>query len=170
MHALPAEGRGKKTGDTGPLRHPAVGGTHIRGERPGRERVKRRSDIRRPRLVAGEKKAFNRPELAKHPPQDEHQCGEVAAANPPVHERREPLAVFLRIEAAHKCRRPRTHDSQQRLDRVQRAGDPSECQAGRAESDNLAILCRGITPDDVYGIAGGVQVIERAVEILEGLP
>ena len=169
LQALPADGRGKKLQTPGRLRHPTVRGTHVRGQRSRRKGLEVRSDVRRIGNVPRKKEAFNRSRLSKHALQNEHQGGEVAAADPAVYERRQPSAVRDRIERPHERRGPGPHHGQERFNRVEHARDPSEGQAGRAEADDLAVLRRNVAPDDVHGIAGRVQVIERAVEPLEGL-
>ena len=170
LQALPAEGPREKGADSRAPRHTAVRGAHIHGKRPCRKGLEARSDISCSGNVTRKKESLNRSRLSKHALQDEHQCGEVAAADPAVHEERQPPAVRCRIELPHECRGPGGHDGQKRLDRVEHAGNPSKGQAGRAETDDFAVLCRAVAPNDVHGIAGRVQMIERVVEPLKRLP
>ena len=75
--------------------------------------------------------------------------------------------VASRIEGTDKRRRMRTHGREQRFDGIEHAGDAPEGERRSAEADDLAIVRRGVAPDDVNGIGGGVGVIEGAVELLE---
>src|SRR5687768_1077656 len=74
------------------------------------------------------------------------------------------------MEASNKRRRLRAHYSQQRFYGVEHAGDPPERQAGGAETDDLSILRRLVPPDNMHGVGGRRDVIERAIEPLEWLP
>ena len=53
------------------------------------------------------------------------------------------------------------------LDRVEDAGDAAKGERGRAERDDLAIVRRRVAPDDVDRIGRRVDVVERAIEIVE---
>jgi hypothetical protein len=84
-----------------------------------------------------------------------------------MHQRVDRGPVASRIERADERRRVRTHDGEQRFDGLEHAGDAAEGERGRAEADDLAIVRRGIAPDDVDRIGRGADVVERAIEVLE---
>jgi hypothetical protein len=80
----------------------------------------------------------------------------------------EPASLDHRIERPNERGRRRTHDRQQRLDRVQHTGDASKRQPRRTECYDLAIRSGLVPSDDVNRVARGVHVIERAIQIFKG--
>ena len=132
----------EEVADARPLRHAAIGGTHVGLERTRRERVERRPDVGRRRVVA----------LHEEPARSSRiraasAAGSGAARRGRCREstggRAAPAArVPGRIEVAHERRRVRPHDLEQRFDRVQDAGDPAKRKSGGTEADDLAILRR----------------------------
>ena len=76
-------------------------------------------------------------------------------------------AMTCRVERADKRGRPRSHDREQRFDRLQHARHTPEGEGGGAEADDLAVVRRGVAPDDVDRVGSGVDVIEGSVEIVE---
>ena len=76
-------------------------------------------------------------------------------------------AMMCRVERADKRGRPGSHDREQRFDRLKHAGHTSEGKGGGAEADDLAVVRRGVAPDDVDRVGGGVDVIEGSIEIVE---
>ena len=59
-----------------------------------------------------------------------------------MNQRREPIAFARGIEVAHEARRMRAHHREQRLDRLQHAGNAAEREPCGTEADDLAILGR----------------------------
>src|SRR6185436_701166 len=77
--------------------------------------------------------------------------------------------ITPRIELSHERRGLRAHDLQQRLDRLQHAGDPAKREARRTEAHDLTIgRCRK-PADDVDRVRRGRGVIECAVQFYETL-
>jgi hypothetical protein len=82
-------------------------------------------------------------------------------------ERIDRRAMTCGVERPDECCRAGSHDREQRFDRLKHAGHTPEGEGGGAEADDLAVVRRGVAPDDVDRIGGGVDVIERAVEVVE---
>jgi len=164
-----ASGRrpGEEKTDACPLWHSAVRGTEIRLQRACRERVERRPEIRSRRIVARNEEALDGPGFAKHPLQDDQQRHEIPTSDPAVDDRIDRCSIACRVEAPHEPRRMRAHGREERLDRVQDARDAAKRERRSAEPDDLAVLRRRVAPDDVNRIGCGVDVIERAVKIVE---
>ena len=72
------------------------------------------------------------------------------------------------IERANVGRRPRPHERQQPLDRLQHARDAAERQRRRAEPDDLAVVGARVAPDDLNRIGRRVRSVEAGVETVEG--
>jgi hypothetical protein len=81
-----------------------------------------------------------------------------------MHERLDAGAVTDRLEAADESRGMRAHHSEQRLDRMQHGRDAAERERRRAKAHHLAVGRRSVSPHDVDGIGGGVDVVERLVQ------
>ena len=84
-------------------------------------------------------------------------------------ERRESSSVPSWIEVAHIARRTGTHHREQRLDRLEHAGDSAEGESRGTETDDLSILRGAEAPDDVYGVCRGRHVVESLVQAVEPL-
>ena len=164
-----ASGRrpGEEITDAGPLRHSAVSGTEIRLERACRERIERGPDIRSRGIVARNKEALDGPCFAQHPLQDEQQRNEIAPSDPAVDDRIDRRAIARRVEVPHETTRMGAHRAEERLDRVQDARDAAKRERCSAERDDLAVLRRRIAPDDVNRIGRRIDVVERAVKIVQ---
>ncbi len=106
----------------------AVGGADVDGAGAGGERVERRPDVGRGRIVAGDEGALDRSVLAQHRLQHQHQRDEVGAADPAVHDRRQRARVAAGIEVADVARRVRAHHLDDASDRRHHAGDAPERQ------------------------------------------
>lgn len=156
--------------DTGAFGNAAVCGTDIGLEGTSGERFERRADVGRRGIVAIDEEALDRPGLPQHALQDEEQRDEIAPANPAVDERIDSRAMCFRIECAYERRRVRTHDREQRFDRLEDARNPPERERSRAEADDLAIIARRITADDVNRIARRGDVVEVLVQVVESSP
>jgi len=164
-----ASGRrpGEEKTDACPLWHSAVSGAEIRFERASRECVERRPDIRGHRIVTRNEEALDGARFAKHPLQDEQQRHEIATSDPAMDDGIDRCSIACWVEAPHEPRRMRTHGREERLDRVQHARDAAERQRRSAEPDDLAVLRRRVAPDDVNRIGRRVDVVERAVQIVQ---
>jgi len=148
----------------------AVGGADVGLERTGRERLQRVAHVGRGRVVPGGKEAFNRAVFLQHAPQDQHQRQQIAAADPPVHQRLEPVLLLGGLEGTDKRRGMRPDHAEQRLDRLEHAGHASKRQARGAKPHHLAIRRVGEPADDVHRVGGRVQVIEADVQVVERRP
>jgi len=93
----------------------------------------------------------------------------IAAADPSMHERMDAAGVSGRLEAPDELRGFRTHHLEQRLDRLEHAGDTAEGERRSAEADDLAVIPGRETTHDVHRIGGRGYVIEGAVELVEAL-
>lgn len=82
-------------------------------------------------------------------------------------ERIDRRAMANGVERPDERRGTGTHHRQKRFNGLEHARDPPEGERGGAEADDLAVVRRGVAPDDVNRIGRGLQVIERAVEVLE---
>ena len=120
-------------------------------------------------IVTFEEEGLDRARFAQHALQDQQQGHEVPAANPSMHQRGEPIAFARGVEVAHEAGRMRAHHREQRLDRLQHAGHAAEGEPCRTEADDLAILWRAETPDDVDWIGGRRHMVEGLVEAVESL-
>ena len=81
------------------------------------------------------------------------------------------------VERAHECRRVRSHDLEQRRDRVDDALHPAEGERGRAEAGNLPVVVASERPHEVdriggrlFAIVGLVQIVETAPEFARSSP
>jgi len=61
----------------------------------------------------------------------------------------------------------RAHRAEERLDRVQDARDAAKRERCSAERDDLAVLRRRVAPDDVNRIGRRIDVVERAVKVIQ---
>ena len=124
---------------------------------------------RRRGVVALDEERFDRARFGEHPLQDDEQRHQVASRNPSMNQRLESRPLARWIEAADELRRMRTHHRQQRFDRLQHAGHAAKRERSGAEADDFPVRRRLESSDDVYGIGGGGDVIERAIQIVEPL-
>jgi len=99
--------------------------------------------------------------------QNEQQRNEIAPSNPTVDDGVDGRSIARGIETPDEPGRMRAHRRQQRLDRVQDARDAAKGERRSTEPDDLAILGRGVAPDEVNRIGRRVDVIECPVKILE---
>jgi hypothetical protein len=99
--------------------------------------------------------------------QDEQQRNEITTSNPAVDNRIDRGSIARRVEAPHETGWVRTHGRDERLDGIEDARHTAKRERRRAEPDDLAVLRRRVSPDDVNRIGCGVDVIERAVKIVE---
>ena len=87
-----------------------------------------------------------------------------------MHQREDRRAVDLGLESLHEFRGPLAHHADQRLDRVQHALNPAECQRRRAEGHDLAIGGMTKASDDPDRIGDDVLEVERGIKIVEPRP
>jgi len=167
LAGAPLRGTREEITNPGALWNSAVCGRQVGLQRTHRERLESRRHVRCGQVVARDEEPLDGPGLAQHPLQDEQQRHEIASADPAMHQRVDRGPVASRIERADERRRVRAHDGEQRFDGLEHAGDAAEGERGRAEADDLAIVRRGVAPDDVDRIGRGVGVVERAIEVLE---
>jgi len=84
-----------------------------------------------------------------------------------VHDAGKRGGVALGFERANVVGGTRTHDRQHALDRLKDAGDAPERERGRDERDHLAILGRGVPPNDMNRIGSRLGIIELGVQPVE---
>jgi len=158
---------GEEITDARPLRHSAVSRTKICAERASGKGVERGSDIRSGEVVACNEETLDGTGFPEHSLQDEQQRDEIPTPDPAVNHGIDGCSIAFCIEVPHEAGRMRPHGREQRLDRVQDACDATKGERGGAESDDLAVLRRSVAPDDVNRVGRRVDVIERAVKIIQ---
>ena len=158
---------GKEVADARTRRKAAICRRQVGLKGADGKRFERDGDIGCGRIVAGYEETLDRPGLAEDPLKDEQERHEIPAANPAMNERIDGRPMPYGVEPTDKCRRVRAHRGQQRFDGIENARDTPERESGGAEADHLAVVRRWISPDDVNGIGGGVDVIEGSIEVLE---
>jgi hypothetical protein len=99
--------------------------------------------------------------------QDQEQRNEIATSDPAVDDRVDGRSIARRVEAPHETGRLRAHRREERLDGVQDARDAAKRERRSAERHDLAVVRRRVAPDDVNRIGRGVDVVERAVKIVQ---
>ena len=154
-------------------RRDAASGCHTPGadsvcERARGKRFERAGEIGALGIVTLEKERLDR-SLLQHALKDEDERGEIVALRPAMDDRLEVARLPSRIERAHVRRGRRPHHGEQPLDRLQHARDTSERERRGAESRDLAIGGIFEAADELYGVGGGIDAVERAVERVEPL-
>jgi len=157
----------KEVTDAWPLRHSAVSGTKIHVQRASGKGVEGWPDIRGCDIVACNEEALDGAFLAEHSLQDEQKGDEVPTPDPAVDHRIDRRSIAFCLEAPHEAGRLRPHGREERLDRVQDTCDAAKGQRRGAESDDFAVLRRSVAPDDVNRVGRRVDVVERAVKIIQ---
>ena len=157
----------KEITDAWPLRHSAVSGTKIHVQRASGKGVERWPDIRSSDIVACNEEPLDGTGLPEHSLQDEQQGDEVPTPDPAMDDRIDRRSIAFCLEVPHEAGRMRPHGRQERLDRVQDTCDAAKGERGGAESDDFAVLRRSVTPDDVNRVGRRVDVVERAVKIIQ---
>jgi len=153
--------------DSGSLRHPAIGRLQIQRESACRKRVERAFDVVGRRVIVLEKKSLHGPCAIDHLPQQPRQRDEIGTARPAMDHIRERRRVTTRIEPADVGPRPRPHDREYTLDRLQDACDPSERKRRRDKRHDLAIVVAFIAPDDLNRVGRRVRIVEGRVQLVE---
>jgi len=160
-------GAREEVADARPPGDSTVRRLQIERERARRKAVERRLEIVSGRVVRFGEEAFDRSRTIDHLLHQPDERDEIGAAGPAMHDagKRRPLACG--IEPADVCRRPRTHDGEHALDRLQHAHHAAEGERRGNEADDLAIVGPLEPPHDLNGIGRGVRVVELGVEPIE---
>ena len=74
-----------------------------------------------------------------------------------------------RIEATNEFGRARTDDSEERFDRLNHARHATKRESSGAERHHLAVCGVREAPNEMHGIGRGLDVIERAIHLVEPL-
>jgi hypothetical protein len=146
----------------------AINRIEVDRQRPIREPIQRRPNVRLGGRVAVEKKSLDRPRLRDHPSQDPEQRDQVHPTDPTVHEWTHAISVARGLEVADERGRTVSQHREQRLGSAQHARYPAERERRRAERNHLPVGRRGEATTDMDRIDRRFDMVEGSVEMLEG--
>ncbi len=161
---------GKEVAHAGPARHPSVGAADVERQGASREAVERGADIFMLVRQAFDEELLDASVAIEHLAQNPEQRDQVNAARPPVHHRAKLGVRGVGFEASHEGGRMRSHDPEQRGDRVDDARDAAERQRRGAEPGDFAILVARIRPHEMHGIRRRLLAVVGVVQHVEARP